>query len=74
MSLFFRLSLTRPVRYSGAQQQPLVFQCVHNDCVCPLQDNDRVWIVTELCSGGDLEHFMKVLTARLNSTAAPIVT
>ena len=25
-----------------------------------LQDKDRVWIVTELCSGGDLEHFIKV--------------
>jgi hypothetical protein len=25
-----------------------------------MQDEDRVWIVTELCSGGDLEHFIKV--------------
>lgn len=28
--------------------------------LCVLQDKDRVWIVTELCSGGDLEHFIKV--------------
>ena len=25
-----------------------------------MQDEDRVWIVTELCFGGDLEHFIKV--------------
>ena len=40
----------------------------------PLQDKDRVWIVTELCSGGDLEHFMKVLIRRLDNFSAPIVT
>lgn len=27
---------------------------------CALQDEDQVCIVTELCLGGDLEHFLKV--------------
>lgn len=28
--------------------------------VCILQDDDQVCIVTEMCLGGDLEHFLKV--------------
>lgn len=61
--------LTRPLHYFT--HLPHVLQYPPRGLLS-VQDEDRVWIVTELCSGGDLEHFIKVhpLTETVLSVAA----